>query len=267
MHLKEFSTKQCQNKQGKVSPLGNLFKSGTTLHHKAHNIFKSSSSGKFSGRSALFVKLSNRQMLERSLMILLFLTTNVMLCLMLAALYGEQSFLKQSLLLYLDNSAYHFLEWMIILCLGFFLSTTLLLAKRDRRERFFALVANFSVIGLLQFLMIIYASVIIDKTMNRYVSLWEDLKYSPAVAAAEQKMGCCGFYDTAMSVAHECVSDTPCGQTIQASRGYRIMKFLALTICSVILQGFNGFAVYSMKPETLSKKADFDGLIENHITD
>ena len=200
-------------------------------------------------------------------MILLFLTTIMMLCLMLAALYGEQSYLKGTFLLYLDKPSYHFLEWQIIFCLAFFVTTTFCLAQSDRRSRFLGLAANFVAIAVLQGLMLVYGAFVIDKALNKYVEMWQDLRYSPAVAAAEEHMRCCGFYDTAMSVAHECKSDKACGVSIMASRSYRVLKFLAMTASAVILQGFHWFAVYSMKPETLSKKADFDGLIENHVTD
>ena len=196
-------------------------------------------------------------------MILFYITSVFMLLLMLSALYGEQAYLKETFLIHFIKSVYHFLAWMLILCAAFFVSTTLSLACHKRRERFILLAANYSGIFILQVMMLVYGSAIIDKAISRYVEIWEDLSYSPAVAASEEKMNCCGFFDSSMAVSKECASNTACGVDILAARPYRVLKFLALTMTSMILQVFHGFALYSLKPDSLKKKTEFDELIES----
>lgn len=200
-------------------------------------------------------------MLERSLLVILYLTSLLMLGLMLVALYGEQTYLKSTDLLYLNPPVYHFLEWMIIFCLGFFVTTTLSLARLDKRLRFFTMAANYAAILLLQFLMIIYGSALISASISKYEKLWQDLSYSPAVATVESTMQCCGFTDTTMAISPECKFTNACGVQIKGGKSYRILKFLAMTISAVILQGWHAFALLSVKPASLAKQSDFDGLI------
>lgn len=206
-------------------------------------------------------------MRQRHLTLLTYGSSLLMLSLMSVALYNEQFYLTTTELIHVNDSTVHQMSWTVIVAQLFFLSTTLAIANVDKYVKFLMLAVNHGTILVFQFGMLFHGLVVIDRQIGEFIRHWSQLRYSPVIASVEEKLACCGFYDTAMSVVLDCNHSVPCEPKIMGVRYSRVVSFMALTCCSLVLQVFHAFAIWSMKPLAVAKGAEFDDLIVTKIDD